>query len=172
MAIVPDTKNWTWVLERPCPECGFDARAFPRERTGALTRANAASWPGVLARPDARERPREDVWSPLEYGAHVRDVMRVFDERLALMLTQDAPRYPNWDQDRTAIDDDYAHQDPRVVADELVAAAGRVADRFDTVDGETWLRTGYRSDGAEFTVESFARYFLHDPVHHLHDVNG
>lgn len=20
--IVPDTKDWTWVLERPCPECG------------------------------------------------------------------------------------------------------------------------------------------------------
>ena len=22
--ITPDTKDWTWVLERPCPECGFD----------------------------------------------------------------------------------------------------------------------------------------------------
>ena len=25
--IVPDTKDWTWVLERPCPECGFDTAA-------------------------------------------------------------------------------------------------------------------------------------------------
>ena len=25
MPIEPDTKDWTWVLERPCPECGFDA---------------------------------------------------------------------------------------------------------------------------------------------------
>jgi len=23
-----------------------------------------------------------------------------------------------------------------------------------------------------FTVESFAQYFIHDPVHHLHDVGG
>ena len=27
-----------------------------------------------------------------------------------------------------------------------------------------------RSDGVAFTVVSFARYFLHDPVHHLDDV--
>ena len=25
--IVPDTKDWTWVLDRPCEECGFDATA-------------------------------------------------------------------------------------------------------------------------------------------------
>lgn len=30
MAIVPDTKDWTWVLERACPECGFDASSFAR----------------------------------------------------------------------------------------------------------------------------------------------
>ena len=27
MAIVPDDKNWTWVLARPCPDCGFEAAA-------------------------------------------------------------------------------------------------------------------------------------------------
>ena len=26
------------------------------------------------------------------------------------------------------------------------------------------------SDGARFTVESFGRYLLHDPIHHLQDV--
>src|SRR5690242_18838112 len=23
--VVPDTKDWTWTLERPCPDCGFEA---------------------------------------------------------------------------------------------------------------------------------------------------
>ena len=45
-----------------------------------------------------------------------------------------------------------------------------IADRFDTVHGNQWDRTGRRSDGASFTIDSFARYFLHDVVHHLHDV--
>jgi hypothetical protein len=43
MPIAPDTKDWTWVLERACPECGFDARAFPREEAGRMVRANAAA---------------------------------------------------------------------------------------------------------------------------------
>jgi hypothetical protein len=29
-----------------------------------------------------------------------------------------------------------------------------------------------RSDGARFTVASFARYMVHDPIHHLYDVTG
>jgi len=40
------------------------------------------------------------------------------------------------------------------------------------VSGDQWQRTGFRSDGAWFTVESFARYFIHDLVHHLYDVTG
>jgi hypothetical protein len=86
------------------------------------------------------------------------------------MLTEDGPHYPNWDQDTTAVDDRYGEQDPRVVAEELHSAAIVLADRFDAVAGAQWDRTGFRSDGASFTVESFARYFIHDPVHHLHDV--
>lgn len=39
----------------------------------------------------------------------------------------------------------------------------------DVGDGE-WQRTGFRSDGAAFTIDSFARYMVHDPVHHVHDV--
>jgi hypothetical protein len=39
------------------------------------------------------------------------------------------------------------------------------------VRGDQWQRTGNRSDGKRFTVESFARYMMHDPVHHLWDVS-
>ena len=30
--MVPDEKDWTWVLDRPCPDCGFEASDHPRER--------------------------------------------------------------------------------------------------------------------------------------------
>lgn len=170
MAIVPDSKNWTWVLERVCPDCGFDAAAVDVTAMGDLIRANAAEWPALLAHEHARLRPTGDQWSALEYGCHVRDVFRLFDERLRLMLETDAPRFTNWDQDVAAIEDRYGEQDPAVVADELLAAAARHADRWDTVQPDQWGRPGYRSDGAEFTVDSFARYLLHDPVHHLDDV--
>ena len=59
--ITPDTKDWTWVLERPCPECGFDAAAFdagagwsddPRQRRSA--------WQRRAARRTVAERPAAD----------------------------------------------------------------------------------------------------------------
>ncbi|MGE3835206.1 MAG: DinB family protein, partial [Acidimicrobiia bacterium] len=36
--IVPETKSWTWVLDRPCPECGFDASTCPPAAVAELTR--------------------------------------------------------------------------------------------------------------------------------------
>lgn len=168
--ISPDTKDWTWVLERPCPECGFDATAFDRELVGSMILSNAAAWQRVLRGRAVELRPRDDAWSPLEYACHVRDVFRIYDERLRLMLTEDGPQYPNWDQDATAVADNYFGQDPVVVAGELVAAAARISERFDGVTGEQWERPGTRGDGARSTVESFARYLIHDPVHHLFDV--
>ena len=169
--ITPDTKNWTWVIHRRCPECGFDASAIPRETTGRVLAENADTWRVLLSRGDeVRRRPDPQVWSTVEYGCHVRDVCRLFDQRLVLMLTEDDPRFANWDQDETAVADRYFEQDPQVVSTELVAAAGTLSARFDGVSGDQWQRTGRRTDGSEFTVETFARYFLHDVVHHVWDV--
>ena len=170
MTITPETKSWTWVLERPCPDCGFDAPALDRVIVGRLVRENATVWPALLAHPRARVRPADDRWSALEYACHVRDTFAIFDGRLQRMLGEDHPRFANWDQDQSAIDEHYDRQDPAVVATDLGVAAARIADRFDTVRGAQWNRRGTRSDGADFTVDSFARYFLHDPVHHVHDV--
>ncbi|ROQ39614.1 hypothetical protein EDF46_1246 [Frondihabitans sp. PhB188] len=172
MAITPDTKNWTWVLERPCADCGYDSGATAFDDVPRLVRENAAAWPPRLAEHDARDRPDDATWSPLEYGAHVRDLFRVFSTRLQLMLDDDAPTFPDWDQDATAVTDDYASQEPTVVADELLASAVRIADAFEAVRPEQLPRTGLRSDGSGFTVESLALYFVHDPIHHLHDVTA
>ena len=173
MPIVPDTKDWTWVLDRPCPECGFVASAFDLAGLPGMIRANAAAWQDLLSAPSGLDRrPSPDRWSPLEYACHVRDVFRLYDVRLHLMLDEDDPAFANWDQDATAVEDSYNTQSPPVVAGELTAAAGALADSFASVAaaGDQWTRTGTRSDGAHFTVESFARYLIHDPVHHLYDV--
>jgi hypothetical protein len=170
MPIAPDDKSWTWVLQRPCPDCGFDAAGVDVTRTGDRVRANADAWPPLLAHPHVRLRPTDDQWSALEYACHVRDVYRIFDERLRLMLETDQPHFQNWDQDVTAVEQRYDQQDPAVVGDELLAAAAVHADRWDTVQPGDWGRRSFRSDGSEFTVDSFARYLLHDPIHHLDDV--
>ncbi|TDZ77972.1 DinB family protein [Mycobacteroides salmoniphilum] len=171
MPITPDSKDWTWVLERPCSDCGFDPATTSFAQIPDIVRDNLGAWQPVLARPEVRVRPDEHTWSPLEYGAHVRDVFRIFLTRLQLMLAEDNPLFENWDQDKTAVEDRYAAQDAQVVAVQLAAAGEAVAAAFAEVPKSALHRRGRRSNGSVFTVETLGLYFVHDPVHHLHDVS-
>ncbi|MEV6335723.1 DinB family protein [Nocardia vinacea] len=191
MPIVPDVKNWTWVLERSCPECGFDPESITYAAVPDLAREYAGRLSATLARHDATARPDDSTWSALEYAAHVRDVCRIFTYRTAVAARTEAvdPRVPgfdaeglesedgipvfsNWDQDVTAIADQYDKQDPRKVAAELADAADAVARAFGSVPAAALGNQARRSDGSVFTVESLADYFLHDVIHHVHDVRG
>ena len=58
------------------------------------------------------------------------------------------------------------------MAGELADAGDELGALFAGVAGDGWERTGRRSDGASFTVDSIGRYYLHDIEHHLWDVTG
>ena len=165
-----DDKDWTWVVDKPCPECGFDSSALARDGLPTRIRETMAAIVTRLDEPGATERPAPTVWSPLEYACHVRDVCHLYDVRVGRMLDEDDPLFANWDQDRTAVEERYWEQDPTVVAADAMSNAEVIATRFARVSGPQWNRPGRRSDGAVFTVDSIGRYFLHDLVHHLHDV--
>jgi hypothetical protein len=167
----PDDKDWTWVLDTPCPDCGFRA-GTAHDLIPDQIRDHVRRWTAVLRRPDVAVRPGPTTWSPLEYGCHVRDVYRVFAERLRLMLTEDDPAFTNWDQDATAQEQRYWASEPARIRDELAGAGTAIADAFAAVPVDAWQRTGRRSNGSVFTVETLAWYFLHDDVHHLWDVHG
>lgn len=170
MSIIPDTKDWTWVLTRPCPECGCDARTVTVPEVGGFARGNAGVWADVLERDDVRERPDESTWSPLEYACHVRDVHTLFAERLVLAMSHQNPVFPDWNQDEAAEQGRYSHEDPERVARELMDAAFAAAEAFDAVPADAAARTGERSDGVSFTIETLGQYYVHDIVHHAWDV--
>jgi hypothetical protein len=168
--IPPEDKDWTFVITQGCADCGFDP-TYDVTMTGDRLRATIPRWEGALSRGDAATRPRPQVWSPLEYACHVRDVCRLFRERLALMLAEDDPTFANWDQDETAVADAYWAQDPATVAREYAEQAIATAAAFDAVPPDAWDRPGRRSDGSVFLIRTFAPYFLHDVEHHVWDVS-
>ncbi|MQY20559.1 DinB family protein [Nocardia macrotermitis] len=190
MPIVAEDKDWTWVLDRACPDCGFDGPATAYDEVPGLTRAAAARFVGALARPDITVRPDESTWAPIEYTAHVRDVCRIFRYRLDIALRKPAappaiaafeattgfaeglPVFANWDQDRTAEADHYLSQAPVVVAAELAEAAEIVSRAFESVSAPDRALAARRSNGSLFTVDSMATYFVHDLIHHLHDIHA
>jgi hypothetical protein len=168
--IAPDDKDWTWTLREQCPDCGFTAARVAADEIAPLVAAFTDPWATVLTRPDAARRPEASTWSPLEYACHVRDVFRLFDTRLHLMLDEDDPLFANWDQDETAVAARYGEHAPAPVAGEVVAAGGSFAAAYARVPSDGWGRTGIRSNGSEFTVLTLWQYGLHDLRHHLWDV--
>jgi hypothetical protein len=168
----PDTKDWTWVLDRTCEFCGFDSRHVATADLAEAIAGLVPPWRHVLTRADVAERPAPGVWSALEYACHVRDVFEVFAERAELILTDDDARFHDWDGDATAIAERYWQQDPAKVADELALRGRHVAAVFAGAPEHAWGRRGLRSNGSVFTLESLGRYLLHDVMHHLADVAG
>ena len=156
MAITPDTKDWTWSAVRRCDDCGYDPTGGQPDQIAPTLRRTADRWVRFLGEQcEWQRRPDPGTWSPIEYAAHVRDVIRLYDQRLRLMLETDDPLFANWDQDAAA--SGYLQEQPGALAEAIATDAEQLAGR---------------SDGAQFTVESFGRYFLHDLIHHLHDVGG
>ncbi|WP_330179017.1 DinB family protein [Nocardia sp. NBC_01503] len=192
MPIVPDAKDWTWVLERTCDECGFDPSATAFESIPSRVRSSAAVLTAALNAPNATVRPDDSTWSALEYAAHVRDVCRIFEHRLDITRTGSArpgpliggydtavtiddsgiPMFANWDQDETARAENYAAQDITRVAADLRAAAETTARAYESVPADELNHPAKRSNGSLFTVQTLGRYFLHDVVHHAHDVEN
>ncbi len=130
-AVPPECRDWTFVITEGRLECGFRPR--PPEGTGDQLRATIPTWRKVLASAAAAQRPAPPVWSAVEYGCHVCDTCRLFRRRLDLMLGEDDPEFANWDQDATAVEDDYFHQDPAEVAAALADEAEATAVAFDAV---------------------------------------
>lgn len=170
MSIEADTKDWTWVLDRRCEECGFDPSTVTHENLPQRLAGSATPWRERLGAPDALLRPLPSVWSPTEYAAHVRDVAQVMATRLRLILDEDDPLFGNWDQDAAAIADRYEQQQPQEVLGELVPAVQALADAFAAVAPDQWDRPGRRSNGSVFTAFTLGTYALHDLEHHVHDV--
>jgi hypothetical protein len=172
MPIKPDNKNWFVVLDESCAECGYDADQIEIARVGALIREFAAAWPGLLDRPDIRVRPRDEQWSALEYSAHMRDVFQLFDGRLGVMLGPPGGTFPSWNPQTTADAADYNNEPVADVLAELVAAAKDLADKLDSITEVDLHKSATRDDGIELFVASWAKYVVHDPMHHLIDIRN
>ncbi|MFZ9016278.1 MAG: DinB family protein [Ilumatobacteraceae bacterium] len=174
MTVERESKSWTWVNERPCEECGFDASAVPLHDVSSVLRRATDDWVEVLGGPDVEvllRRPSETVWSPTEYGCHVRDVLDLLAYRFERTVSEDRPRFPDWHPNDRAEQGRYVDErDPCSVAGAIAGRSERVVAMIESMSDSDWQRRGVRADGLEFTNAWLSTYLTHDVVHHLHDV--
>jgi hypothetical protein len=165
-----DDRDWTFVIADGCDECGF--RPFEPSETAQRISDGTERWRAILDRPDVAGRPSEQVWSPLEYACHVRDMVRLLGERVKSMRDQEDPEFADWDGDAKAVELAYWAADPGTTWEDFERTTRRTVAVLDSVPSEDWDRTGHRSDGVEFTIASLGQYIGHEMEHHLHDVRS
>jgi S-DNA-T family DNA segregation ATPase FtsK/SpoIIIE len=158
-----------------CPECGFTYASLPRDVIGDALRSVASQYRARLLGTgvDAlRLRPAPEVWSPLEYSSHVRDVLVVQRERVMVALLHDAPTFEPMRRDERVVEQRDNESDPVVVAAQVVGAADVLASLLESLAPAEWERIGIYPwpERAIRDVGWMARHTVHEEVHHLFDL--
>jgi hypothetical protein len=155
-----------------CAECGFRYDVDDAPAAAATIRRLAGEVAEALRTPaDLAGRRRPEVWSPLEYGCHLRDVLLMQRERVLTARRESGFTPTTMGRDARVEHEGYAEQDPNDVARQLVDAAalfGNVLDRLDPDwDNEmvySWPTPQLRS------LRWVAVHTVHEAQHHLRDI--
>src|SRR5438270_325132 len=93
----PGSDNSAGVGRLDAIRAHHDPAALEPASLGDLAVVRAASWREFLVHADdryLRACPDVAVFSPMQYGAHVRDILRVYTDRIVLGREQDSPTVP------------------------------------------------------------------------------
>lgn len=170
----PGTRDESWlaiVESSTCAGCGLTPSDGPTGVVGGRIVDQAQRWTMLLDADDAklRARPTPDTWSALEYAVHVRDALAVFNERVERMLAESEPELGWWDHESAIENGDANTLDVEVVVEEIFRNALELRSTLQRVTGTNWYRTGTRRGRETFTIETTARFALHEVVHHRVD---
>jgi hypothetical protein len=170
--------QWTRIQRDPCPQCGDHPAAAPATSLAGLVVERADGWREFLLSADdtyLRTNPGPVIFSPIQYAAHVRNMLQISGDRVMLGRDQDSPTVPMHDP----ADDEwesYNHVDVEAIAGDLASQARRLAEVLDGLDASAWSRVVINDRGKygvyTFTLAGLACNAVHEEYHHLLDANG
>jgi hypothetical protein len=159
-----------------CDECGFQYHLSEAQVAGGAIVTGIGELAVVLGSNAAslRVRPQPEVWSPLEYGCHLRDVLLVQRERVLAARRSDRPSFDPMGREERVEHDGYAEQDPFDVARQVTDAAYLFANVLARLDPTDWERTVMYNypHRSERSLRWVAVHTVHEVRHHLLDVRN
>jgi hypothetical protein len=173
-------EGWQWnrIQSEPCPQCGDHPAALAPVSLGALAVERTALWRQFLAEADdtyLRRSPGLAVFSPLQYAAHVRDILRVYTDRMVLGREEDSPIVPIFNPSHEEFERYNRLNAGELVAD-MEAQAHRLQETAEEMDPGNWSRIVINDRGVfgvyTFTLAGLACNAVHETHHHLLDAKG
>jgi hypothetical protein len=170
--------DWTRIQRDPCPQCGQHPAALAPASLGELAIESSIAWREFLLETDdtdLRAIPEPGVFSPIQYAAHVRDILKVYSDRMLLGVEQDGPTVPIFNPSQEVFES-YNRLDAEELAGDLEAQAQRLAKIVEDMDPSAWSRIVINDRGQygvyTFTVAGLACNAAHEAHHHLLDAKG
>ncbi len=173
-------EGWQWhrIQAEPCPQCGDYPAALSPSSLGACAVERATAWRDFLRAADEgylRRSPAFGVFSPIQYGAHVRNILQVYTDRMLLGVERENPVVPihnppdeEWES--------YNRLDREMLAADIEAQARRLANVVEAMDPSAWSRIVTNDRGSygvyTFTISGLACNAVHEAYHHLLDAKG
>jgi len=158
---------WDMVVSAELPSRLAEAGAAYRRLLLPLDRP--ADWAERL-----RSRPAPEVWAPIEYLCHVRDVVLVQRDRFYRGLVEHEPSFPPMWREERAVLGAYADEDAGEVVSQLEMASNLFARAVAAVGTTMLERTCVYSypEPAVRTLRWLGAQTLHEIEHHLRDIAG
>lgn len=158
-----------------CADCGFVYDLSQSAAAERSIRERVAEVVAILSARDVNSRSRRQpgVWSPLEYGCHLRDMLLVQRERVLAARRMERPDCPPMGRDERVVHDGYAEQEPEDVARQLAGAAQMFSNVLARLDADDWDRTViyHYPETCERSLRWVAIHTMHEAQHHLLDIH-
>jgi DinB superfamily len=163
-----------------CSECGFDWNSEPDDIFATLGESVPSLREALQQPVDAqadkedrrvRARPSPEVWSIVEYLAHLRDAFSFYRDRIELVLTIDRPELATRDFAELAEASNYRDENPARVLATVETTITAADTHLRSLQRDQWNRIGIGSSGEERTVLALARRMAHEIQHHLLDID-
>ena len=156
-----------------CPECDFKWSASASEVLATISGAPSGYRDLLDGQPAPawHRRPQPNVWSPIEYLAHVVDAVDWYRERIMAVLSHRGVRLEPFDWDEACSQRRYSERNPIHTLNELERASVELGELLDGLDATSWRQAGVGStDNGPRTVLTLGRRAAHEVRHHHRDI--
>jgi len=141
------------------------------EALEALTERVAQELAG-LSEEQLRYRPGEGAWSLKEVCGHLRDFAQIDHRRLYMMMTQENPLLPGYDQEVLVREHNHQGADISAILADLRSWRLKTVELLTELVDANWARQGRHEEFGRMSIRQFVERLVRHEAMHLEHIRA